>query len=566
MKGNNLLENVSYRFNSIVFQFKENMYRYNDYFHSYLNRENYAFHEQDSLLLFPPDVRIQEFSDINSVRFMLPDSLNGILQYGTRLRIGHVELQDIQYIKSALGNVHDLCQDIVLASAAPELSISDGYFKFIDGSTLRYYYQGENHFGQVSPEDFYVLVGSSKVYALSAAMENSKTVLFTFPEDTLEYAGRTITMYTDTYPDKETYSKDLYGYGITQHSHVSTTGSIHTFSISSIGSPLSFYKILFNSRVAIFSQFEFSLLCNNQEYPLRTATFDSSRLLCSMASMVPSGTTYEDPAGIHTVVPLADIGTQDITGNKIYHPEPIYAELFIASEGEINFKYNTFREATVKLTFNKDINIFTFITDSHFDNTDIPWSGNSLTLPPGSVIIAKSGSLCNLSLKNNPSFGILSFKEKPNYAFINDNITNTEACTMTFNGKNEITLNFSKDETMKSNSPGIEAVYYTGSDDVISRDDYFLCRNNVNVKVKYNNPLIIEPINDAWQNPFNGGNFSISFDIMIDTEHTLYDYGNRSYETFINGVVHCKGTMKFGTILRFYMVIPNYFINDVQYV
>ena len=558
MSGNNLLENVSYRFNSIIFKFNESMYRYKDIY-SYLNPQNYAVLESDFLIPFPSETGISEISNTDSVRFTLPPYLKGILHDGVQLRTGYVDFQHIQYIKSTTGKIQDLCQSIFLSIAVPQLSISEGRLDVLDKSSLKYFYEGENQFSYVDPQDFYVPANNGKVYAVSAKLENSKTVLFTFPENTLEYTG--VDLYTEIYPDKRTYSRDLYGYGITQHSHVSTPGSIQNLSVCLATNGVSTFRIMFNTPIATFNAADFRMICNDQVTTLLSASIDSTGYVVTIRSRVPFQ-TYNDPVGIYTAVPIEEVKTMDINGNKIYQPKAHYTELFIATNGEVNFKYNVLKGTTIKLTYSKDINPATLITDIHFDGSNVPWDGNPLTVPPGCLITSQ---YYDISLKNNPSFGTFSIVTKSNYTFINNTGANTAPCTITLEN-NDLTLSFDPEDPTLANSPGSDGFLYFGGETVMSMDDYFLCRSPVIVSVRYDNPLIIEPLNSSWQNPFNGGTFNNDFLILVDTEHTYYEYGNINYETIVNGNIHFEGTMKAGTMPAVTNVTANNITYDITYV
>lgn len=562
MPDNYLVEKVSYRNNSLILKFSKDMQIANDNNHSYLSPGNYALHQPDYLQSFPSETSVYEFLQTNSVRFTLPAALSGSLHKSTTIRTGYVDFQHINYIKSADGTIQDLCQPVILSDAAPELSISQGTFNIVDESSLRYIYLGENQFEFVYPGDFYTTYNGNKVSPLTAVLETPNTILFYFPKDTFTSGVTNLTLYTENYTNKETYTRDIYGYGIKQDAHIHGSETIRTFSMSEAGAGSSVFKLLFDTPLATFNPSDFKLIYKDAEFSIANYDIDTTKTVVTITSNIAISNP-QDSVGIYTSVPLQQAATRDKYGNKIYQHDILYSVTFNAVDSNINFIYNVFKDAALSIIYSKNIVPETMITDSHFDGTYISWDGSPLTIPPGNVIIDKATAPnipYKLHLRNNPSFGLFTIAEKANYTFLVSSVANTAPCTLIMNN-NHLSLSFSSNEGILSVSTAVDSISYIGQANVMSTDGYFLCSNPVSGRVTYMNPLTIEPLNTAWQNPFNGGIYTMDFLINVDTDHSYHSFGNASNLTTVNGTIHFKGYVKKKNDVS----ILNYTSNGVTY-
>lgn len=545
-----LLKKISYRFNVIVIEFTEDMDREDKY--SYKNVENYGFSPNNSIIPFPTETQVITEVKGPSVRLTLPHSYNIYIVPNEAVHLGYVYKKSIKYIKSRYGNVHNICDVPILGAMVGGLNIENGLANAISYDTVEYNYQGDNDFYKFDIKDFYAEINGMVVKPIEAQIHGSK-IIFKFPQDTFKNYNGNGDLKTISNPN----TVDIYGFPIEPNKslHIldKVPRKISTLSLVNILGNKVYLKLLFEKPLIDFYQGDFLALFNGKLYNIDFEDINGSRDVVKVSAFMINGINM--PIKIFTAVNYDLVRTIDVNLQKVFDPNGVYSEKFVATTPYWYAGSNSLANNIIDIYYENDVYPESLIIDKNFNGSYIPWDGKDLIIPIGALKINHGAVYDELSLNNNPNFGIVKIYSKQGFNFINNNITNDAQCLL-HKDKEKVSIIFSNYERAIAFTSAIDSFYYSPSEFIESKNNYFIFYGyEPKGKKTQNDTLYIPPLQDSLDNPFTGGMSTFNYVLQVDNGHTYRRYGVEGQNTWIQGYVRVVGNLDMGQ--RAYLVNLN---------
>jgi len=528
-----LLKKVSYRFNVLVIEFTENIIQENE--HIYKENYNYAFKINDKLIVFPTDAIIEYISYPVMISFAFTDEYSQYLSENNEICIGYSTLYEIYYAQSNSGYIPPLSCTAKLKEPIKQLSILNGTAEVMDNKTLEYIYNGDNAFFTISKDDFYIEIDNTIILPLTLVWFNKNEFVLNFPEDTFNnYNGAGCLKVNDV-----TLTKDIYGFNLKESESLSLGTYISYISVINSTNNATFIKVVFSLPLKSLSIEDFTIEYNGvtKNFDLIFLSDDKTTIYISLYQSLG----LRENINLYTNLTYSQVKTLNYLGNKVYIPNNKIVVPFMINSINWNVFDNSLKSSVMSIIFNFNPDPATIITNSKFDDTDIPWDGSNLEIPTGALIITKLSNVDEISIKNSTSFGTLKIYSINDSNFVTSTTFNTEPCLLTLSG-NILSFAFDNNENVQAAPLSIVLFEYHPSENIKDlRGKGILTSPAVKGLLIYTKntttTIYYPPLNDDNENPFTGETLNDNVILYLADNYDMRTYGssNSTQTTTVNG-------------------------------